>query len=109
MSESEAERCLFVLFVLGGRVSDMALMKHGVPQGSTLGPLFFTVFINDLPLHVSSSEIDLYADDTTITSSADCGSMGRMQESLNTSVSEVFNWALDNRLPLNEKRPRSSP
>ena len=56
------------LVYLGGCVSDMALMKHGVPQGSILGPLFFTVFINDLPLHVSSSEIDLYADDATITS-----------------------------------------
>ena len=94
------------LAYLGGCVSEMGLMKHGVPQGSILGPLFFTVFINDLPLHVSSSEIDLYADDTTITSSADCGSMGRLQESLNTSVSEVFNWALANRLPLNEKKTK---
>ena len=92
------------LVYLGGCVSDVVLMKHGVPQGSILGPLFFTVFINDLPLHVSSSEIDLYADDTTITSSADCGSMGRLRESLDTSVSEVFNWALANRLPLNEKK-----
>ena len=97
------------LVYLGGCVSDMALMKHGVPQASILDRLFFTVFINELPLHVSSSEIDLYADDTTITSSADCGSMGRLQESLNTSVSEVSNWALANRLPLNEKRQRSSP
>ena len=64
----------------------MALMKHGVPQGSILGRLFFTVFINELPLRVSSSEIDLYADDTTSTSSADCGSIDRLQESLNTSV-----------------------
>lgn len=60
------------LVYLGGCVSDMALMKHGVPQGSIPSPLFFTVFNNDLPLHVSSSESDLYADDTTITSSADC-------------------------------------
>ena len=82
----------------------MVLMKHGVPQGSLLSPLFFTVFINDRPLHVSSSEIDLYADDTTITSSADCGSIGRLQESLSTSVSEVFNWAQANRLPFNEKK-----
>ena len=75
-------------------------------QGSILGPLLFTVFINDPPLHVTSSEIDLYADDTTITSSADCGSMGKLQESLNTSVSEVYNWALANRLPLNEKKTK---
>ena len=68
--------------------------------------MFFTVFINDLPLHVSSSEIDLYADDTAITLSADCGSMERLQESLNTSVSEVVNWALANRLPLNEKKTK---
>ena len=66
------------LVYLGGCVSDMALMKHGIPQGSILGPLLFTVFINDLPLHVSSSESDLYTDDTTMTSSADCGSMGRL-------------------------------
>ena len=93
------------LVYLGGCVSDVALMKHGVRQGSILGPLFFTVFI-DLSLHVSCSEIDLYADDTTITSSADCGSIGRLRESLNTSESEVFNWALANRLPLNEKKTK---
>ena len=39
-------------------------------------------------------------------SSADCGSIGRLQESLNTSVSEVFNWALTNRLPLIEKKTK---
>ena len=58
----------------------------------------------DLPLHISSSEIDLYAGDTIITSSADCNSMVRLKESLNTSVSDVFNWALANRLPLNKEK-----
>ena len=32
--------------------------------------------------------------------------MGRLQESLNTSVSDVFNWALANRHPLNEKKTK---
>jgi len=70
-----------------GTMSDMTTVRHGVPQGSILGPLLFIVFINDLPLHVSSSDIDLYADDTTITSYADFRKMSKLQDSLNIAVS----------------------
>ena len=49
---------------LSGKESRGAPMKHGIPQGSILGLLFinllFMLFINDLPLHVSS-QVDLYA------------------------------------------------
>ena len=38
----------------------------GVPQGSILGPLLFTLFYNDFVDHVSNSKTIMYADDTVI-------------------------------------------
>ena len=88
---------------LGVAESCESLVKHGVPQGSILGPLFFILFINDLPLHVSS-QIDLYADDTTITTSSDFRNISQLELSLNTSVSEIQLWANANKLPTKKRR-----
>ena len=76
-----------VVRVNGSELSE-ALMLHGVPQGSILGPLFFILFINDLPLH-TSAQLDLYPDDKTVTASADVQNLATLNSSLNKPVSEI--------------------
>ena len=51
--------------VLNGKKSNTIPVKSGVPQGSVLGPILFTMFVNDLPL-VVSSPVYMFADDTKI-------------------------------------------
>ena len=69
------------LVSLNGEESSNAIMHHGVRQGSILGPLFFIKFINDLPLHVIS-DVDLFADDTTVTPSADYSGIAQLNTEL---------------------------
>ena len=47
--------------------SEWGKIKHGVPQGSVLGPLFFLLYINDLPNIIADLlKLVRFADDTSI-------------------------------------------
>jgi len=49
------------------KVSNWARVRHGVPQGSTLGPLLFLLHINDLPRIINKTSAPIIlADDTSI-------------------------------------------
>ena len=50
--------------------SSFAEVTKGVPQGSILGPLLFTLFINDIAPNQDNCKVHFYADDTVLYASA---------------------------------------
>jgi hypothetical protein len=51
--------------IVNGEKSDWVDVTSGVPQGTVTGPLWFLIFINDLPLNITSN-IRLFADDCVL-------------------------------------------
>ena len=72
-----------------------------------LGPLLFSLFINDLPLHVTSDMVncEMFADDTTFdASNTDPVSL---ENELQKSINEVSDWCSKNALVLHPAKTES--
>jgi len=81
---------------VNGKVSRWKEVLSGVPQGSVLGPVLFTIFINDLDRAADSIKIlTKFADDTkaghTVNSQADAATQ---QECLNKLMDWATNWGM---------------
>ena len=83
--------------------SDWELIKHGVPQGSILGPLFFLLYINYLPtITAKNAKVMLYANDTSLVINS--ASPILFVNKLNTVFADVNEWFRNNLLSLNLKK-----
>ena len=71
----------------------------GVPQGSVLGPLFFLLFINDLPNCCPSGKVRIFTDDTNVF--FHCNSIKELIELGQTIMNQLHSWFTANKLTLN--------
>ena len=85
--------------------SDLLEVKTGIPQGSILGSLFFSVLINDIVKSSSKLSFLMYADDTTIYFNLeDFPALNREQE-INKELEKLNLWFKLNKLTLNPCPP----
>jgi len=84
--------------VCNGTKSSPETVQIGVPQGSILGPLLFTCYINDLPDYLDHCDVTLYADDTVLFISDE--SLHNIKSWMNSYLEKLNNWLKLNHLTL---------
>ena len=86
--------------------SDYSEIYTGVPQGSILSPLFFSIYINDL-INVSNRlNFLMYADDTTIYFNLEEFDHLNKEGDINGELEKVNTWLKLNKLSLNAQKTK---
>ena len=89
--------------MMNGSKSDLNKVKCGVPQGSTLGPLLFLIYVNDLP-YISNFTTKLFADDTVLTMTNSC--ITTLQHDANKELTKIDEGMRLNKLSLNYNKSK---
>ena len=85
--------------------SDINTVNIGVPQGSTLGPLLFLLYINDMKNCSKILKFIQFADDTTLLFC--CKNIVNLRNILGIEANKVFNWLAANKLIINLTKTHS--
>ena len=80
-------------------LSSTQLITTGIPQGSTLGPLLYIIYANDLVRISDLALFTMFADDTTITIRGK--DLDDIERKMNIVLSKVWLWFSENRLTPN--------
>lgn len=89
-----------------GNTSRPLSTSRGVPQGSILGPLLYTIYSNDLPLQIKHSKMQMYADDVQLYLSCTKSSINHKVIELNNDLNKILVWASANGLCLNPRKSK---
>ena len=89
--------------IVGTKTSSLSTMKFGVPQGSVLGPILFSLYINDLPLYMEAL-CELFADDTSLHNHHK--NLDTLMNSLQHSVDNLINLTEMNHMALHPDKTK---
>ena len=93
----------FQAVVIEGAQSEPVKLTCGVPQGSVLGPVLFTLYTAPLADIIKQHNINFhfYADDTQLYNSATPENISSLLSETNDCYADIQNWMTVNKLKLN--------
>ena len=89
---SNRSQCVSV----NGSSSPFSKINCGVPQGSILGPLLFSLYINDMHKAIANSTVYHFADDTNLLYSNK--DPKEIMKIMNYDLQSLFKWLCANKL-----------
>lgn len=89
------------------RFSSSKHVQRGVPQGSLLSPILFTIFTADMPYHIKSCKYHLYADDTQLYYSFNAKDAKTAIKIINEDLNNIYEWSQNNSLALNPSKSQT--
>ena len=93
--------CRYQCTRINGKLSSFLEILSGVPQGSIIGPILFSIFINDIIYACNLSKPFLFTDDGALFFDQTCRSTF---VNMKIELITIFKWLSVNKLSLNEKK-----
>ena len=72
------------------------MLDHGVPQGSVLGPILFSIRYNDIVKSCKNGDASLFADDTKIHTAH--SKVDAAAQLLNSDLKDISDWLSNNEM-----------
>ena len=90
--------------MVNNKYSNWDTVEYGVPQGSTLGPLLFIMYTNDLTDCIRNSQVMLYADDTVVYQSD--SDISKNHRNIQGDLNRSYKWCTNNGLTINSRKTK---